>query len=70
MRFILTSLRFAFNEMKFIQLKPFEFSTPNLDVTKNTSKSIFQNQGSGLQVVDQVCKYFPLFSNGLCSLQR
>ena len=47
-RFTLNNLRFAFNEMKFIKLKPFTFSKPNLDVTKHTTKSIWQNKGSGL----------------------
>ena len=47
-RFTLNNLRFAFNEMKFIKLKPFTFSKPNLDVTKYTTKSIWQNKGSGL----------------------
>ena len=48
MRFIFNNLRFAFNKMKFIQLKSFTFSKPNSDVTKYTSKSIWQNKGSGL----------------------
>ena len=49
MRFIFNNLRFAFNEMKFIKLKPlFTFRKPNLDVTKFTSKSIRQNERSGL----------------------
>ena len=48
MRFIFNNLRFAFNEMKFIKLKSFTFSKPNLDVTKYTSKSIRQNERSGL----------------------
>ena len=58
MRFIFNSLRLAFKEMKFIQLKPFTFSTPNLNATKHTSKSICQNEISGLYVVDPVYKYF------------
>ena len=33
MRFIFKNLRFAFNEIKFIKLKSFTFSKPNLDVT-------------------------------------
>ena len=42
------NLRFAFNETKFIKLKSFTFSKPDLDVTKYTSKSIRQNEISGL----------------------
>ena len=48
MRFILNNLRFAFNELKFIKLKSFTFSKSNLDVTEYTSKSIRQNERSGL----------------------
>ena len=49
LKFVFTNnLRFAFNEMKFIKLKPFPFSKPNLDVTKYTSKSIRQSKRSGL----------------------
>ena len=48
MRLIFNCLRFAFNEMKFIQLKSFTFSKPNLDIMKHTSKSIRQNERSGL----------------------
>ena len=48
MRFIFNNLRLTFTEMRFIQLKSFTFSKPNLDVTKHTSKSIRQNKRSGL----------------------
>ena len=48
MRFIFSNMRSAFNKMKFIKLKSFTFSKPNLDVTKYTSKSIRQNEISGL----------------------
>ena len=48
MRFIFNNLRLAFSEIKFIKLKPFIFSKPNLDATKYTIKSIRQNQRSGL----------------------
>ena len=34
--------------MKFIKLKPFTFSKPNLDVTKYVSKRTGQNERSGL----------------------
>ena len=40
--------------MKFIKLKSFTFSKHNLDVTKYTSKGIWQNERSGLQVVHPV----------------
>ena len=40
MRFIFNNLIFAFNEMTFIKLKSFTFSKPNLDITKDASKSI------------------------------
>ena len=40
MRFIFNSLRIAFNEMKFMKLKSFTFTKPNLDLTKYASKSI------------------------------
>ena len=43
MRFIFNNLRFAFNEIKFIKLKPFTFSKPNLDVTKYTIKKLWHN---------------------------
>ena len=66
MRFIFNNLRFAFNEMKFIKLKSFTFSKPNLDVTKYTSKSIRQNEKSGLSVLHPVCNYFlTLFERSL-----
>ena len=57
MRFIFNSLRFEFNEIKFSQLKSITFSTLNLDVTKDTSKSICQSEGSGLTYlhVTEVC---------------
>ena len=48
MRFIFNILGFAFKETKLIKLKSFTFSKPNLDVTKYTSKSIRQNERSGL----------------------
>ena len=48
MRFIFNNLRFAINETKFTKLKLFTFSKPNLDVTKYASKSIQQNERSGL----------------------
>ena len=49
LKFVFTNnLRFVFNEMKFIKLKPFAVSKPNLDVTKYTSKSIQQSKRSGL----------------------
>ena len=48
MRSIFNNLRFALNEIKFMKLKPFAFSKPNLDVTKYTIKSIRQNERSGL----------------------
>ena len=48
MRFIFNNLRFAFDETKFIKLKPFTFDKPNLDATKYTIKSIRQNERSGL----------------------
>ena len=47
MIFIFNNLRFAFNEMKFIKLKSFTISKPNLDVTKYTSKSIRQSERPG-----------------------
>ena len=47
MTFIFNSLRLAFNEMKFIKLKQFTFSKPNLDATKYKIKSIGQNGRSG-----------------------
>ena len=40
MRFIFKNLRMAFNEMKFMKLKSFTFTKPNLDLTKYASKSI------------------------------
>ena len=40
MRFIFNNLRMAFNEMKFMKLKLFKFTKPNLDLTKYASKSI------------------------------
>ena len=40
MRFIFNNLRMAFNEMKFMKLKSFTFTKPNLDLTKYASKSI------------------------------
>ena len=48
MRFIVGNLRFAFNEMKFIKIKSFTFSKPNLDARKCTSKNIWQNEKSAL----------------------
>ena len=48
MRFIFNNMRFVFNEIKFIKVKSFTFSKPNLDVPKYTSKSIRQNERSGL----------------------
>ena len=48
MRFIFNSLRYVFNKMKFMKLKSFTFSKPNLDVTKYAFKSIQQNEKSGL----------------------
>ena len=49
--YIFSNLRFSFNKIKFIKLKSFTFSKPNLDVTKHTSKSIRQND-------DLVCKLY------------
>ena len=48
MRFLFNNLRFEFNEMKFIKLKPVTFSKPNLDVTKYTIKTTWQNERSSL----------------------
>ena len=58
MSFIFSNFKYAFKEMKFIKLKSFTFSKPNLDVTSYTSKSIQQNERSGL--------YFLAFSERLC----
>ena len=41
-------LRYAFNKTKFIKLKSFTFSKPNLNVTKYAFKSIQQNERSSL----------------------
>ena len=60
MIFIFNNFRFAFNEMN-IKQKSLTFSNPNLDVTKYISKSIWQNQRSGLLVVYPVYKYFLAF---------
>ena len=38
-------------EMKFIELKSFTFSKPNLDVTKHSSKSIRQSERSDLSTL-------------------
>ena len=48
MRLLFNNLRFEFNKMKFIKLKPVTFSKPNLDVTKDTMKTIWQNERSSL----------------------
>ena len=58
MIFIFSNFKYAFKEMKFIKLKSFTFSKPNLDVTSYTSKSIQQNERSGL--------YFLAFFERLC----
>ena len=48
MIFMFSNFRSAFKEMKFIKLKSFTFSKPNLDVTSYTSRSIQHNERSGL----------------------
>ena len=48
MIFIFNNLIFAFNKMKFVKLKSFRFSKPNLDVTKDRSKSIRKNERHSL----------------------
>ena len=58
MSFIFSNFKYAFKEMKFIKLKSFTFSKPNLDVTSYTSKTIQQNERSGL--------YFLAFFERLC----
>ena len=55
---VFSNFKYAFKEMKFIKLKSFTFSKPNLDVTSYTSKSIQQNERSGL--------YFLAFFERLC----
>ena len=54
MSFIFSNFKYAFKEMKFVKLKSFTFSKPNLDVTSYTSKSIQQNERSGLQVFSRI----------------
>ena len=48
MRFTFNNLIFAFKKMKFIKLKSFTFSISNLDVSRETSKSIRKNERYGL----------------------
>ena len=54
-------------EMKFIELKSFTFSKPNLDVTKYTSKSIRQSERSDLSTltVSPCVTRFHCLSHGL-----
>ena len=53
--------------MKFIELKSFTFSKPNLDVTKYTSKSIRQSERSDLSTltVSPCVTRFHCLSHGL-----
>ena len=69
-RFIFKILRFAFNEMKFIKLKSFTFSKPNLDVTKYTSKAFGKRKDLVCKLYIQSVSIFLHFSNVLCTLQR
>ena len=69
-RFLLNNLKFAFNEMKFIKLKSFTFSKPNLDVTQYTSKAFGRTKNLVCKLYIQSVSIFSHFSNVLCTLKR
>ena len=56
MRFIFNNLILAFNKMKFVKIKSFTFSNPNLDITKDTSKRILALFECSLHITEMMFK--------------